>query len=181
MNTETSITETAGETPAEAEQRKLCRITIICACALIATLAAVSALIWNKPDFVIAYVPVPILEWAFIGGMVGVLTRLAYQRNTLCWQLCGWIIAKPVIGLFMGAVIYFLVAAGAIAIGKPIISGSDGRPYQLSNILWLNALAFIGGYSDRLSLGLINRVISLFQVEKDSQPKGAEQQQSAST
>ncbi|MGH8059029.1 MAG: hypothetical protein ACREOH_17635, partial [Candidatus Entotheonellia bacterium] len=147
-------------------------LTVIVAAVFLLVLAGVSYLIWSrdangaligkpedgiimKPEkgIIIMWVPISILEWAFAGAMVSVLYRLAYRKSIqrVDLELYTWAIAKPIIGLFMGALVYFLALAGAKLL--------DGSPEALKNALWLNVVAFVGGFSDELSVGLINRFV----------------------
>jgi hypothetical protein len=103
------------------------------------------------PDPKIMYVPVPILQWAFVGGMVGVLYRLAFDRTDFqgSYALYPWIVAKPVVGIVMGALVYFIAVSGELA-----LNGTT----QISNIQFLNVLAFLGGFSDRFSFDLLEEI-----------------------
>jgi len=47
--------------------------------------------------------------------------------------------------------VYFLALGGAKLL--------DGPPDALKNALWLNVIAFVGGFSDELSVGLLNRFV----------------------
>lgn len=145
-------------------EKRLLWLTVIVAAVLLLVLAAVSyliwprdangALIWKAEDgIIIMWVPIAILEWAFAGAMVSVLYRLAYRKSIqrVDLELYTWAIAKPIIGLFMGALVYFLALAGAKLL--------DGSPEALKKALWLNVVAFVGGFSDELSIGLINRFV----------------------
>ena len=158
----TPLDEVSSLSP-ESEKRLLW-LTVIVGAVLLLVLAEVSYLIWPrdangaliwKPEkgIIIMWVPIAILEWAFAGAMVSVLYRLAYRRRIqrVDWELYTWAIAKPIIGLFMGALVYFLALAGAKLL--------DGPPEALENALWLNVIAFVGGFSDELSVGLINRFV----------------------
>ena len=118
---------------------------------LLIILGLLSYILWDRADPMIMYVPVPILQWAFVGGMVNVLYRLAFDRSALPEGdvLYSWIIAKPVVGIVMGALVYFLAVSGELAL--------NGQT-QINNIEFLNILAFIGGYSDRFSLDLLDKI-----------------------
>jgi hypothetical protein len=123
---------------------------------LLLTIGIVSFVVWNKPDYFIMYVPVPILEWAFVGSMVAVIYRLSYRK--IIWNgsigLYTWVIAKPMIGLFMGALVYFLALGGGKLLGAP------SEALKGEQVYWLCVVAFIGGFSDELSLGLIKRIVT---------------------
>jgi archaellum biogenesis protein FlaJ (TadC family) len=134
------------------EDRNLFWIVIGYSIGLILIIAALSYLLWNQNDPRIVYVPVSILEWGFIGGMVGVLYRLAFKRSghRNNAQLYRWIIAKPIVSVVMGAIVYFLAVSGELAL--------NGRT-QINNIEFLNVIAFLGGFSDRFSIDLLNRIV----------------------
>lgn len=154
--------------------RRVLWLTVVYAVALLGILVAVSLVLWPRyPDCervwdldcnpklagqrmwpvqnpIVMFVPFDILEWAFAGGMVAVLYRLATRRGLPAGrrELYGWAIAKPVIGLFMGSLVYFLALAAAKLL--------DGK---LGDALWLNVVAFVGGFSDDFSVGLIQRFV----------------------
>jgi len=142
--------------PTLPEEKRYFWLTIVYVFLLVSTLVVVSIVVWNKSDYFIMYVPVPILEWAFVGSMVAVLYRLAYRKKI--WNssigLYTWVIAKPIIGLFMGALVYFLALGGGKLLGAP----SDAL--QGERVYWLSIIAFIGGFSDELSLGLVKRIVT---------------------
>lgn len=118
---------------------------------LLISLGVLSYFLWDVPDPKIMYVPVPILQWAFVGGIVSVLYKLAFDR-THCPKsdaLYAWIVAKPVVGIVMGALVYFIAVSGELAL--------NGKT-QINNIQFLNIIAFLGGFSDRFSLDLLEKI-----------------------
>ena len=138
------------------EEKSYFWLTLVFICLLLLTLVIISIVVWNKPDYYIMYVPVPILEWAFVGSMVAVIYRLAYRKKVWTSRigLYTWVIAKPIIGLFMGALVYFLALGGGKLLGAP----SDAL--QGERVYWLSVVAFIGGFSDELSIGLVKRIVT---------------------
>ncbi len=110
----------------------------------------------------IMYVPVPILQWAFVGGIVSVLYKLAFDRTQFPESnaLYLWIVAKPVVGIVMGALVYFIAVSGELAL--------NGRT-QITNIQFLNILAFLGGFSDRFSLDLLDRIAGKVNKKKSEE------------
>jgi hypothetical protein len=126
---------------------------------LVAVLTVVSWLIWNRKDMpFIMFVPVAILEWAFAGGMVAVIYRLASPGLTKPKgrQLYAWAIGRPITGVFLGAVVYFVALAGA-----RLLTGTGGLG-GLGDALWLNVIAFFGAFRQDLSI----RAASSFFVSK---------------
>lgn len=98
------------------EQGKRFRLALLYAVLFLLLMGGVSIGLWGIPDPKIMYVPVPILQWAFTGGMVAVLYRLAYHRKIDLGEadLYVWVIAKPVIGMVMGAMVYFFAVSGEL-------------------------------------------------------------------
>ncbi|OGL02615.1 MAG: hypothetical protein A3E31_17520 [Candidatus Rokubacteria bacterium RIFCSPHIGHO2_12_FULL_73_22] len=140
----------------------LLRTTVAFACALFALVGVVVYLLWNRPtEPIVLFVPVYILVWGLLGGGVGVLHRLAFHRGDgkLGPELFTWVVAKPIIGMVMGGIVYFLAVSGELFL--------NGRT-QITNIHFLNVLAFIAGFSDRFSIDVIDRVAA-----KAGQARGA--------
>lgn len=130
---------------------KLFWITFFYSIAFLVIIGGGTYLLWDKHSFSIAYVPIDILEWAFIGGMIGVLYKLSYYPHTIeRANFAAWIIAKPIIGVVMGGLIYFLAVSGSI-----FLNGSS----SIKNTELLDVFAFIGGFSDRLTISLINQIL----------------------
>jgi len=184
------------------DETKLFWIALGAVLFLLVVMVVATILLWGQPDPRIAYVPLPILQWSFLGGMVAVLYRLANQANTPNVHLYIWIITKPIIGMVMGAMVFFLAVGGVLLLSDQKLAGIDeaerlvGQRYDqavqtacpkiltekpdecikkffadlpspsplpysdLANKLWLNAFAFIGGFSNRFALGIIGRVTS---------------------
>jgi hypothetical protein len=175
----------SDETPrlTSADERHLFVLTIVVAIALLLTLGVVSCVLWLRPgqNPIIMWVPIAILEWSFAGAMVSVLFRLAYRRriHAVNFELYTWMVAKPFIGLFTGACVYFLALAGAKLLAQPIPPDAiatllaRAAPSSLEEIkelltrpavdqnalMWLNVIAFVGGFSDELSIGVITRFV----------------------
>jgi peptidoglycan/LPS O-acetylase OafA/YrhL len=162
-----SVSNETGLPPAE--EKRYFWLTILYVLLLLSAIVIVSLVVWDKPTYFIMYVPVPILEWAFVGGMLAVLYRLAYRKKL--WNsslgLYTWIIAKPILGLFMGALVYFVALGGGILLGAP--------PDALrgEQIYWLSVVAFFGGFSDELSLGVIRRIVSKAMDHEDEKNQSA--------
>ncbi len=141
------------------DQKKTLWIIALYIILLLLVMSVVSVELWER-SYIIAFVPAAILEWAFLGGMTAVLYRLAYQRTTPGTKLYAWVIAKPIIGIVMGGVVYFLAVAGATLLGNNVPLTKNASEADTNRMLWLCAVAFIGGFSDRFSIQLINRIVS---------------------
>ncbi len=157
------------ETPAVNEQKRIFWITLLYTVSFLLIMASVTYMLWDKPTFTIAWVPVDIMEWAFVGGFVAVLYRLAYQRGPgrTRIELYTWMVAKPIIGMVMGGLVYFLAVSGEL-----FLNGQT----RISNTQFLCVLAFIGGFSDRFSIELINRIVSKSLTEEGDKTKTEQEQ-----
>ncbi len=179
MNKESASTE--ARISSENEQKKLLWIAIGYVVLLIAVMAVLSYVLWDRTDPIIAYVPVPILQWSFIGGVIAVLYRMAYRQNTPGVSLYIWVVAKPIIGIAMGALIYFLVLSGMFVLTSytqqtatqtPIFPGGQRSQASVNvSVFLLCALAFIGGFSEQFSTGLIKRITSDHLAEQNDKTK----------
>ena len=119
---------------------------------LYAVATGVSALVWDRPDPTIMYVPVYILMWGFVGGVVSVLYYSAFPRPyDPGIDLRSWVIVKPFVGAIMGGLVYFGAVAGELFL--------NGR-IQIQNIEFLNILAFFAGFSDRFSIDMIDKLVN---------------------
>jgi hypothetical protein len=151
------------------EQRIIFEVTILYIILIIGIMMVVSIVIWDRPTPTIAWVPVDILEWAFIGGMIAVIYRLAYQRKryTNLVQLGTWVIARPLIGTVMGVLVYFL-ALGTLQVvtGKPDPVPGGTRLFYL--------IAFIAAFSDRWYTALIDWFSSKQRPDQGDQAAGTQ-------
>ena len=137
----------------ELNEKSIFWVTIVYTLSFLLILAGLSYMLWDKPAFTIAWVPIDIMQWAFIGGVVAVLYRLAYRPGSARTpvELYTWMVVKPIIGLVMGGLVYFLAVSGEL-----FLNGQT----NINNTQFLCVLAFIGGFSDRFSIDLINRFVS---------------------
>jgi hypothetical protein len=133
------------------KEKRLLLVTCISVVAFLGVMVGTSFLLWNRGDKFIMWIPVYALQGGFCGGMVAVFYRVAILRGAGLHgeKLYAWVVAKPIMGIALGGVVYLLVASGESALnGTPTINN-----YEL-----VGALAFLGGFSDRFSLRLLNHL-----------------------
>lgn len=115
-------------------------------------LALWSYLTFNKGDWTVMGVPQMVLEWSLIGAVAGALFRLSsYPRlsATERAELYLWVLAKPFVGLALGAIIYFLAVGGVLVLsGKPDVERRE----------LLAALGFLAAFSDKFALSVLSRL-----------------------
>jgi hypothetical protein len=101
-----------------------------------------------------------ILEWALIGAVAGSLYRLStYPRLSPIEraELYLWVLAKPFVGVALGAVIYFLSVGGVLVL--------NGEAKVVHKEL-LAALAFFAAFSDKFAFSVLDRLASYGQVSR---------------
>jgi hypothetical protein len=150
------------------EQRIILEITFLYVVLTIAVIIVTTMKLFNQLSFDVAWVPIWVLEWGFLGGMVAVIYRLSYQRKRFVNlpQLGTWVIAKPLIGIVMGALVYLLAVSGQLYLN----SGVQGASGTISNNPQLFcAIAFIAAFSDRWSIDLIEQFTRKTGLAEDDQ------------
>lgn len=138
--------------------KRLLTIVIAYQIAALLVLGAWIYITFNQDDWTLMGVPQIILEWALVGAIAGALFRLSsYPRLSTSEkaELYIWILAKPFVGVALGAVIYFLAVGGVLVL--------NGKP-EVHHMELLSALAFLAAFSDKFAFSMLRR-ISLF--EKD--------------
>jgi hypothetical protein len=115
---------------------------------------------FDKDDWTLIGVPQMILEWALIGAVAGSLYRLStYPRLSPIEraELYLWVLAKPFVGVALGAVIYFLSVGGLLVL--------NGEAKVVHKEL-LAALAFFAAFSDKFAFSVLDRLASYGQVSR---------------
>ncbi|MEM7342993.1 MAG: hypothetical protein AAF485_02010 [Chloroflexota bacterium] len=119
----------------------------------------------NNQEIPILGVPISVMIWAAVGSIAAILYRFYTREPTRITSEIRWLIARPIIGVIMGAVGYLAIVSGLLIFGTAV--GADenfdsARP----QLLWL--LAFLGGFSDRFFEVIIDAVVSRFSSDDAS-------------
>lgn len=115
-------------------------------------------------------VPLPIWIWGVIGSLTSMLLRAGYFPFTNRTEALRWLLFRPIVGVVMGVMTYLMVVAGLI-----VFAGSPTT--QTPELLWI--IAFVGSFSDDLSVNLLRRVVGKFQMkELSTQEDGGSQEES---
>lgn len=101
-------------------------------------------------------IPLPILLWSAIGSFTAILYRFNNSGDIELQEPLRWLITRPLTGLIMGVVSYFVILIGLLSIGAGNASPTAGK----TEILWL--VAFISGFSDRFADGLLDLLVGHF-------------------
>ncbi len=107
---------------------------------------------FGKNDWTLMGVPQLVLEWSLVGAIAGALFRLSsYPRlsEPEKAELYLWILAKPFVGVALGAVIYFLAVGGVLVL--------NGKA-EVQHMELLSALAFLAAFSDKFAFSMLSRI-----------------------
>jgi hypothetical protein len=94
------------------------------------------------------------LNGPLVGAIAGSLYRLSSYPNLSAAERAAlylWVVAKPFVGVAMGAVIYFLAVGGVLVLsGKPDVTQRE----------LLAALGFFAAFSDKFAFAVLSRLSS---------------------
>jgi hypothetical protein len=95
-------------------------------------------------------VPLPIWVYALLGS----LTSMLYRADKIPFkdinEGISWIMHRSIVGIVMGVMTYLMLVAGLI-----IFAGKE-TAIQVPQLVWV--LAFLGGFSDTLSMDLLDKI-----------------------
>jgi|GEM_PF-6835071 len=103
-------------------------------------------------------VPVSVIIWASLGSLGAILYRFYTRQPGRLVDEVRWLVARPIIGIIMGALGYLTVLSGIFAFGGA--SAADAASNSRPQLMWL--VAFLGGFSDRFFESVIDGVIGRF-------------------
>lgn len=109
-------------------------------------------------------IPLPIIAWSVIGSFTSMLLRAGQLPFSNPQEALRWLLFRPIVGVVMGLLTYLMVTAGLI------VFAGTGKA-QTPELLWV--IAFIGSFSDTLSINLLQRVIGRFQTPEESPERSA--------
>ena len=98
--------------------------------------------------------PLPIMVWSVIGSFTSMLLRAGQLPFLNPTEAMRWVLFRPIVGVVMGLLTYLMVITGLI-----VFAGNGN--VQTPELLWI--IAFIGSFSDTLSIGLLQKIVGKFQ------------------
>ncbi len=107
-------------------------------------------------------IPLPILIWSAIGSFTAILYRFNSSGEMELQDPLRWLLTRPLTGIVMGIIAYFVISVGFLSTGAKITSGT-GAP----EVLWL--IAFISGFSDRFANGLLRSLVGRFGGKEEAE------------
>ncbi len=118
-----------------------------------------SALITNKnPALLTAEVfgvPLSVILWGAAGSLAAILYRFYTEQGLIRFAAeFRWLIARPMIGIIMGAVVYLALISGMILVSED----SSGAVERRMAAFWI--ISFLAGFSDKFYLGVIDLLVA---------------------
>jgi len=100
-------------------------------------------------------IPLPIMVWSVVGSFTSMLFRAGQLPFSNPQEALRWLLFRPVVGIVMGLLTYLMVTAGLI-----VFAGTSKA--QTPELLWV--IAFVGSFSDSLSVNLLQKIVGKFQA-----------------
>jgi hypothetical protein len=141
---------------------------------LYVTLLVAAALLTNKhPELLKAAafgVPLSVILWGAAGSLAAILFRFYKEKEQGQIRFAlefRWLIARPIIGIIMGAVVYLALISGLVlvstsggATADPAVSaeGAITSSGVRMEAFWI--IAFLAGFSDKFYLGVIDLLVA---------------------
>lgn len=118
-------------------------------------------------------VPLSVAAWAGLGSISAILFIFYRMQTVRLKDEVRWMIARPIIGIIMGALAYLAIKIGLIVAssGSQTIGGQNAAtPDPRLELMWI--VAFLGGFSDRFFDSLIGSLSDRF-IPPETPRKGA--------
>ena len=140
-------------------------VLVIVYIAMIVTVVVLGGNLWSETTTVpFIGVPASILVWAAIGSVAAILYRFYTRQRGRISDEIRWLIARPIIGIIMGALAYLAILSGLFIFGTAV--GAETTGSARPQLLWL--VAFLGGFSDKFFETVINGIVGKFSNEHSS-------------
>ena len=126
-------------------------------------------------------VPACVILWSCVGSFAAILYRFTNADDREIKDPLRWLFSRPLTGVVMGTITFLVIKAGLLAI-TPQSGAALSTPGTAPNeLMWL--VAFLAGFSDRFSDGLLNTLMGNIAKAKPGELVGmvTESQTSAGT
>jgi hypothetical protein len=113
----------------------------------------------------IFHVPLSVIMWGAAGSLAAILYRFYTEQGRIRFASeIRWLIARPMIGIIMGAVVYLALASGLVILGNAPAANAATPPTEIPvqagrlEVFWV--IAFLAGFSDKFYLGVIDLLVA---------------------
>jgi hypothetical protein len=133
----------------------------------VALLIAAAIPTYNNPGLLVKKVfgvPLSVMLWGAAGSLAAILYRFYTEQGQIRFSAeFRWLIARPIIGIIMGAVVYLALVSGLVLISNGADSGAGpgagaGEGIARLEALWI--VSFLAGFSDKFYLGVIDLLVA---------------------
>jgi len=117
----------------------------------------------DKPQHLFG-VPVSVLLWGAAGSLAAILYRFYTEQGRIRFSTeFRWLIARPIIGIIMGGVVYIGLTSGLVLLttagNNASAAGAAAATATMHNeAFWI--VAFLAGFSDKFYLGVIDLLVA---------------------
>ena len=146
-------------------------IMLVYVVGLVTAVSLMDAARSNEPTPIFG-IPLSIIMWGAAGSLAAILYRFYTEKGRIkLAREVRWLIARPIIGIIMGAVVYLALISGLILVGASpntantmTVAGPVGR----LEVYWV--VAFLAGFSDKFYIGIIELLVAKT-VNKRDEPE----------
>ena len=108
-------------------------------------------------------VPQSVILWGAAGSLAAILYRFYTEQGQIRFATeFRWLIARPIIGIIMGGVVYIALNSGLVLLTTAntvqTTEGAATNPAIHLNSFWI--VAFLAGFSDKFYLGVIDLLVA---------------------
>lgn len=119
-------------------------------------------------------VPQSVILWGAAGSLAAILYRFYTEQGRIRFAVeFRWLIARPIIGIIMGGVVYIALTSGLVLLmvssgGSPA-GATAAAPAIHKEAFWI--VAFLAGFSDKFYLGVIDLLVARTVKTEESKDK----------
>jgi hypothetical protein len=117
-------------------------------------------------------VPVGVILWGAAGSLAAILYRFYTEQGRIRFATeFRWLIARPIIGIIMGGVVFIALTSGLVLLMSSPSSTDAASALPHKEAFWI--VAFLAGFSDKFYLGVIDLLVArtVKSEEKDQNTK----------
>jgi hypothetical protein len=113
--------------------------------------------------------------WGAAGSLAAILYRFYTEKGRVRFASeVRWLIARPIIGIIMGAVVYIALVSGLVLVGgipSTTINQTSSGSTLVGRIEVYWVLAFLAGFSDKFYIGIIDLLVEKTIKTKENETK----------
>lgn len=158
----TTLEEIVNREERELKEQRAWQLLAIAIMCLYIGLLVLCVILLKDQLIPILNVPLAVIVWGAAGSLAAILYRFYTEQGRIRFSSeFRWLIARPIIGIIMGAVVYLALVSGLILLGAtPNTSSSPEGALPNSRFEVYSVIAFLAGFSDKFYLGVIDLLVA---------------------